>query len=264
MVETGLKRFEDDIALVTGSTRGIGAATARRLASEGASVIVTGRSIGDGQRVVEEITANGGEATFNRADLRQPADVKSLIDGAVDRYSRIDVLVNNAAIQADSSVTELSIEEWERIIDIDFRSYWLCVKYAIEHMAPGSRIVNVSSNHAHATMPTHFPYNAIKAGINGMTRAMALDLGPARIRVNTVTPGWILIDRTERALSDEEQEHLVDIHPVGRIGKPDDVAGTIAWLVSNDAAFVTGADILVDGGRGVVMQDDVYTRHHRG
>src|SRR6056297_657436 len=116
-------------------------------------------------------------------------------------------------------------------------------------------IVNVSSNHAKLTMPEMFPYNAVKAGINGMTRAMALDLGPD-IRVNTINPGWIEIERTRESLDDGEYEHVESIHPVGRIGEPGDVAGVATFLASDDAAFVTGAHLVVDGGRSAVMQDN--------
>jgi len=122
-------------------------------------------------------------------------------------------------------------------------------------MADGA-IINVSSNHAFSTMPELFPYNAIKAGINGMTRAMALDLGP-EIRANTINPGWILIERTAEELPEAEREHVESIHPLGRLGTPEDVAGVAAFLASDDAAFVTGAQLLVDGGRTSVMQDDV-------
>jgi hypothetical protein len=116
-------------------------------------------------------------------------------------------------------------------------------------------IVNTSSNHAFLTMPGLFPYNAVKAGINGMTRAMALDLGP-RIRVNTVNPGWVAIERTTDGMDNSYREHLESIHPVGRLGRPEDVAAAVAFLASEEAGFVTGASLLIDGGRSAVMQDD--------
>jgi NAD(P)-dependent dehydrogenase (short-subunit alcohol dehydrogenase family) len=111
-------------------------------------------------------------------------------------------------------------------------------------------------------MPTHFPYNCVKAGINGMTRAMALDFGP-NIRVNTVNPGWIAVDRTTEEISDQERNDLASIHPVGRIGQPEDVANAVAFLASDDAAFVTGASLLVDGGRGTVMQDNTLPNYRQ-
>jgi NAD(P)-dependent dehydrogenase (short-subunit alcohol dehydrogenase family) len=123
-------------------------------------------------------------------------------------------------------------------------------------------IINISSNHAFSTMPAHFPYNAVKAGINGMTRAMAVDLGP-NIRVNTVNPGWIGVKRTLEQMDEGYRDHLEEIHPIGRIGRPKDVAGTVAFLASDDAAFITGASLLVDGGRGAVMQDDTLPNYSK-
>lgn len=255
MAETACPgRLEDDVAIVTGSTRGIGEGIAKRFAAEGAAVVVTGRSTDDGEAVAEEIEAAGGDAVFVRADMREPDDIAALVEATVAEFGGLDVLVNNAGVQTETSVTEATIEDWEFVVETDFRSYWLCAKHAAEHMDEGA-IINVSSNHAFQTMPDLFPYNAIKAGINGMTRAMALDLGP-EIRANTINPGWILIERTADELPEEERDHVESIHPLGRLGTPEDVAGVAAFLASDDAAFVTGAQLLVDGGRTSVMQDD--------
>lgn len=248
------ERFTDSVVVVTGSTRGIGAAVAKRFAAEGAAVVVTGRSTDDGEAVVSEITDTGGTAVFVEADMRSPDDIGALFEATVDEFGGIDVLVNNAAVQTETAADDTTIDEWELVVETDFRAYWLCATHASKQM-DGGAIINVSSNHAFATMPAHFPYNAVKAGINGMTRAMALDLGP-RIRVNTINPGWVAVDRTTADMDRQRRRQLDRIHPVGRIGRPEDVAGVAAFLASDDAAFVTGASILVDGGRGAVMQDD--------
>jgi len=247
-------RFTSDVVVITGSTRGIGAEIARRFATEGASVVVTGRTSSEGEAVVEQITDNGDTAVFVQADMREPNEIAAVIETAVDQFGGLDILVNNAAVQTETSADEATRDDWKLVLETDFRSYWLCAKHAAKHMDEGT-IVNVSSNHAFSTMPAQFPYNAVKTGINGMTRAMALDLGPS-IRVNTVNPGWIAVKRTTATMSEEQRRHLDSIHPVGRIGRPEDVAGVVAFLASDDAAFVTGASILVDGGRGAVMQDD--------
>ena len=252
-------RHEDRVVLVTGSTRGIGAGVARRFAAEGASVVVTGRSRGPGENVVADIEADGGEATFVQADMRDPAEIQALVEHTVDEYGRVDVLVNNAGVQTETTAAEATIDDWEFVVETDFRSFWLCAKHAAEHMPPGGTILNTSSNHAFLTMPGLFPYNAVKAGINGITRALALELGPDDITVNTINPGWVEIERTREEFdSEEEYEYTKEIHPVGRLGRPADVAGMAAFLASDDATFVTGESILVDGGRSQVMQDELY------
>ncbi|GAA0727933.1 NAD(P)-dependent dehydrogenase (short-subunit alcohol dehydrogenase family) [Halorubrum trapanicum] len=255
-------RHANTVAIVTGSTRGIGEGVARRFAAEGASVVVTGRSADSGQGVVDEIEATGGDATFIRADMREPAEIEALVDHAVAEYGKIDVLVNNAGVQTETTAREATMGDWEFVLETDFRAFWLCAKHVADHMPAGGTILNTSSNHAFLTMPGLFPYNAVKAGINGMTRALALELGPDDITVNTINPGWIEIDRTKEELGDD-YEYTQDIHPVGRLGQPSDVAGLAAFLASDDASFITGESILIDGGRSQVMQDDLYLNYRR-
>jgi NAD(P)-dependent dehydrogenase (short-subunit alcohol dehydrogenase family) len=252
-------RFAGQTAIVTGSTRGIGAGIAERLAAEGANVVVSGRSEDAGEAVVERIDeatgGDAGDAVFVRADMRDPEDVAALAEAAVAAYGSLDVLVNNAGVQTETAADEASLDDWAFVVETDFRAYWLAARAALEHMDRGA-IVNVSSNHAHATMPKHFPYNAVKAGINGMTRSLAVDFGPS-VRVNTVVPGWVEIERTRDELPEGRFEEVESIHPTGRIGTPSDVAGAVSFLASEDAAYVTGSALLVDGGRGAVLQDDV-------
>jgi NAD(P)-dependent dehydrogenase (short-subunit alcohol dehydrogenase family) len=248
-------RFQGETIVVTGSTRGIGAEIAHRFATEGAAVVITGRSEADGRETVDAIERSGGTATFVPADLRSPNAIAALFEATAEEFGGIDVLVNNAAVQTETGAAEATMDDWDRVLEIDFRSYWLCAKHAVEHTSGGS-IINISSNHAFSTMPSHFPYNAVKAGINGMTRAMALDFGPD-VRVNTINPGWIAVDRTTTGMYESERRHLESIHPVGRIGRPEDVASTAAFLASDEAAFITGTSVLVDGGRSTVMQDNV-------
>lgn len=247
-------RHKDRLIVVTGSARGIGEGIARRLGKEGATLVLCDNNETLGETVADEIAADGTKAEFVATDVRDPGDVEALFAGAADRFGGVDALVNNASVQTESTADEVSLEEWARLVDTNFRGYFLCAKHAKRHMARGS-IVNISSNHAGQTMPAHFPYNAVKSGIDGMTRAMALDFGP-EIRVNTVSPGWVSIERTTGEMSDDRRRELEGLHPVGRLGTPADVAGAVSYLLSEDATFVTGANLTVDGGRSAVLQDD--------
>jgi NAD(P)-dependent dehydrogenase (short-subunit alcohol dehydrogenase family) len=248
-------RFEDRVVLVTGSNYGIGEATVKRFACEGASVVVTGRNEERGRGVVSDIEKEGGEALFHAADFTDPDAIAGLIEATVDAYDRIDVLINNAAAQTQQTVKGTTLEDWARTFDVNVRAYWLTVKHALGHMPDGSSIVNVSSNHAFETGPGTFPYNVTKAAINGPTKAMAVEFGPA-IRVNTLNSGWVPTgdeDANEETI--DRRREIADIHPVGRMSHPEDIAGAVAFLASDDAAFVTGTHLLADGGRGAVMYD---------
>ena len=246
-------RLAGRTTLVTGATRGIGAAIAQRFGKEGANVVVTGINPDEGQSVVEEIRERGGAAVYESMDVRSPDDVTTVLDGVIEHFGSCDTLVNNAAIQSAATADELEMSEWTKIVETNLRGPWLCAREMVRRVDDGC-IINVSSNHALTTMPAHFPYNVTKAGVEAMTRAMCLEFGPA-IRVNTVRPGWVAVDRTTSDLSESERRRLASLHPVGRIGRPDDVAAAVAYLASDEAAFIDGASIPLDGGRGAVMQD---------
>ena len=252
--------LEKSTTIVTGSTRGIGAAIAMRFATAGANVVVSGRSIDNGEKVVQKIVEAGGNAVFQRTDVSDPGAVRRLVDAAIEEYGEVDVLVNNAAFETNTSPDETDLDTWEEVIATDFRGYWLAAKYAYPQLADSDRgaVINIGSNHANATQPRKFPYNAVKAGIDGMTRAMATAWGTDDIRVNSVNPGWTDVDRISESLSDENRDHLEQIHPLGRIGAPEEIAETALFLASEMASYITGASLVVDGGRSAVLQDDLY------
>ena len=252
--------LEGTTAIVTGSTRGIGAVIAKQLASVGSSVVVSGRTLEEGEQVVDEINEAGGEAVFTQTDVRNPDELRQLTETATSEFGGIDILVNNAAFETDTSPDDVDLDTWNAIIETDFRAYWLTAKYAYPSLVESDHgsIVNIGSNHAVATQPKKFPYNALKAGIDGMTRSMAVAWGVDGIRVNSVNPGWTMVDRIAETITDEELAELERIHPIGRIGTPEDVANAVVYLVSDLAEFVTGECLVVDGGRTAVLQDNLY------
>lgn len=235
---------------------GIGLGIAERFASEGAAVVVNDHGEHDGERVAEELP---GEAVYVEADLREPDEIERLIETAVGEYGRIDTLVNNVGDGRNAPPDELTLEEWEFTFETTLRSQWLCAKYAMKHVPAGGSVINISSTNASGAVPRFFPYNVAKAGVNGLTRALAIELGPLDIRVNGIEPGLILVDDPDA--SDEELAQDRKIDPAGRWGRPSDVAGLAAFLASDDAAFVTGTTIPVDGGRHAVLVDDQYNDH---
>lgn len=261
MSETGVSiDLTGASAVITGSTRGIGAGIAKRLAAAGADVVVSGRTASEGNAVVDEIRDNGGTAMFYQVDVRNHGEIEQLIELANEEYEGLDILVNNAAFETDTKPEEVDLKMWNALLETNFRAYWLTAKHAYPYLVEDDRgvIVNIGSNHSSATQPAKFPYNAIKAGIDGMTRSMAVAWGADGIRVNSVNPGWTMVKRIAEALTDEQLAELDRIHPLGRIGEPKDVANAVLYLVCDLSSFVTGECLIVDGGRAVVLQDDLY------
>ena len=254
--------LERTTSIVTGSTRGIGAEIAKHLASVGSSVVISGRTVEEGKQVVEQISEAGGNAVFIQTDVRDSDDLQQLTETAIGEFGGIDILVNNAAYETDTTPDEIELDTWNAILETDFRAYWLTAKYAYPSLIESDygSIVNIGSNHAVATQPKKFPYNALKAGIDGMTKSMAVAWGVDGIRTNSVNPGWTMVERIIEELSSEELAEFEHIHPLGRIGLPEDVANTVIFLASNLSDFITGECIIVDGGRTVVLQDDLYLR----
>jgi NAD(P)-dependent dehydrogenase (short-subunit alcohol dehydrogenase family) len=240
-------RFDGETALVTGSTRGIGAEIAREFGRLGASVVVTGlpEQAEAGERVAESISGTDGEATFVPADLSDEAGIERLVDRATTAFGDIDHVVNNAAVVTTTSPRDCSVAEWESLMAVNLRAYWLVAREALFQM-DGGTVTNVSSIHATATLPGAFPYNVSKTAIAGLTRSLAVDLGP-EIRVNSVEPGQIVVERNE-AIVEDQSDDVARTYPLERLGDPSDVASVVTFLASDAAAFVTGVNMPVDGG----------------
>ena len=242
------------VAIVTGSSRGIGRAIAERFATEGARLTVNWTQ-GETQarEVVDGIKRKGGEAISVRADVSKSSDVRGLVKAAFDHYGRVDILVNNAGVMVAMSVLETTEDDWDRTIDINLKGAYLCSKEVVPIMQRQryGRIVNISSNSGlyHPSAMRFTEYVTSKAGMNGLTKAMALALGP-HITVNAICPGWIkteMIEGTDPAV----EQRILDETALGRWGTPDEVAGAAVFLVSKDADFVTGELLIVAGGRGM-------------
>lgn len=249
------QRFSERTVLVTGSNYGIGRGIAERFAAEGANVVITGRDAARAESVAESITETGGVATWKTADLRDPSAIEELVETAVATFGPIDVLVNNAAAQTQQQVDTTTIEEWDLTFDVNVKSYWLTALEVLAEMPTGGSIINLCSNHANETGPGVFPYNVSKTAIHGLTRALALEFGP-HIRANTLVSGWVPTGPAGgEPFEPERQRELANLHPVGRMGRPEDIAGAATFLASDDAAFISGIDLVVDGGRDAVMYD---------
>lgn len=246
--DAGLKGLSGKTAIVTGSTRGIGRGIAQRFAVEGVNAVVTGRSTDAGEEVAAEIREEGHEATYVRADMADPDDIERLVDTAAEAYGSVDVVVNNAAAWRHGTVTDRSLDDWEYVLDVSLRAPWFLSKLAVEHMPAGGSILNVSSVHGVQTDPGRFPYNVAKSGLNGLTRTLAIDLGPRGIRANGLVVGDV---RKEYDDADpfDRTNHYARFAPAGRRGTPLDVAGIAVFLASSEAGFITGTSVPVDGGR---------------
>jgi len=251
-------RLRDKIAIVTGATRGIGRAIAVRFGQEGAHVAVVGRDEDMGRETVRLAGAAGGRAIFVPADLADSAQVQDIVDTVVDRWGRIDILVNNAAICPFKDFLEMSEALWDQVLDVNLKGYFLCsqavARVMVEQGIKG-RIIAVSSISSEFGGSSQAHYCASKAGINLLVKSMAISLGPHGITCNAVLPGTVETDINREALSDPEvRDYWLKRGPIGGLGKPEDVAGPVLFFASDDSAWCTGSMLVVDGGTSVNLQ----------
>ena len=242
------------VAIITGASRGIGRAIAIDLAARGASVIVNyNSSEAAANEVVSVITAAGGKATAFKADVSKIDQAQALIKAATDTYGKLDILVNNAGTTRDNLLMKMPEADWDHIMNTDLKSVFNCCKAATKVMmrARYGRIINITSVVGLSGQGGQTNYAAAKAGVIGLTKSLAKELGGRNITVNCVAPGYIPTDLTN-VLSDELKQGMMKLTPLGRFGKPEEVAYASAFLASDEAAFITGVVLSVDGG--LVMQ----------
>ncbi|MEU7693265.1 glucose 1-dehydrogenase [Microbispora hainanensis] len=250
-----MSRFTGKFAVVTGAARGIGAAIARRLAAEGAAVACVDLTADRCASIVDEITVTGGRAVAFGCDVSDSAQVEALVPGVMAEFGQIDVLVNNAGLTRDNLLFRMSEEDWEKVVDVNLKSVFLMSRAVQKHMVEqrSGAIVNLSSRSALGNRG-QANYSAAKAGIQGLTATMAIELGPFGIRVNAVAPGYVATPMTEATAvrlgvtPEEHQATMAQAVPLRRVGQPTEIASVVAFFASDDASYVTGQTLYVNGG----------------
>lgn len=252
-------RFEGKVVIVSAGSTGIGKATAEEFLKEGASVVISNRNQEKGFKVEKEFKAAGYDCTFIKADISKENEVIVLIDKTIEQYGKIDILVNNAALFILRSI-DATVEEWNKMLGVNIIGTAQCSKYAVEQMKKqgGGTIVNISSISGKIAQPNQLTYNVTKAGIIEMTKCMALDLQPYNIRVNCVSPGYVMteqlrIDIALNGLTEEQaQKEWGGRHVLKRISEPVETARAVLFMASDDASFITGENLMVDGGYTII------------
>jgi NAD(P)-dependent dehydrogenase (short-subunit alcohol dehydrogenase family) len=257
--------MEERVAVITGSGRGIGRAVAERYADAGVHVVIAEKDESAGREAEREINARvgrartapdepaPGEACFIRTDVSQPDDIDAMVATAVERFGRIDVLVNNAGIGRGESPYDLTVDAWDEVIAVNLRGTFLCSRTVARVMrGRGGSIVNIASTRALMSEPNTEAYAASKGGIVALTHALAASLGPDGIRVNCISPGWICTGDYDALTDADHSQHLS-----GRVGRPDDIARACLFLCDPANGFITGANLIVDGGmtRTMIYQE---------
>ena len=237
------------VCVVTGAGRGIGRGMAEGLARHGATLVLVGRTAAT---LAEAAAAIGEAASVQTADVSREADVLALRDAVLARHGRIDVLVNNAGVNAIfKGIERTSLAEWQAIIDVNLTGVFLCCKHLGGAIGAGGSVINVSSVAGHGGLPRSVPYCASKGGVELLTKALALDWAKRGVRVNTLAPGWVDTDLTHGLLEhDTHGKRLLDRTPLGRFARPLDMAGGVVFLASDASAFMTGQSLVIDGGWG--------------
>ena len=245
--------LEGRVVLITGGTSGIGRETAVHFAKAGAKVVVAGRREQEGQETVELIGAAGSSGFFVKADVSKAAEVEALVQKSVERFGRLDIAFNNAGIEGVwVPIVRQSEEDWDRTIAINLKGVWLCLKYEIQQMLKqggGGAIVNMASIMGQIGSAGAAAYSASKHGVIGLTKSAALEVAKSRIRINAVCPAVVETDMGKRIFgAPPVHKFVLGCHPIGRFGRPAEIAEAVVWMCSDRASFMTGQSLALDGG----------------
>ncbi|QJD95517.1 glucose 1-dehydrogenase [Mucilaginibacter robiniae] len=248
-----MNRFENKIALITGSSQGIGAACALRLASEGADIILNGRSYDErGEGLIKQINDMGRRATFLTADVSNPQNVINLVNDAIKSYGQLDILVNNAGVEKNHNFWEVTEQEYDFVMDTNLKGIFFGIQAFVKYCMGANRggvVVNMSSVHEEIIFPHFAAYCASKGGLKMLTRDLATELAPLNVRINNVAPGAIATPINKHLMETPDLlNNVLKNIPMKKLGEPEDVAALVAFLSSDDAKYVTGSTYFVDGG----------------
>jgi len=242
-------KLKDKVAIITGSGRGLGKAIALKMAAEGANVVITDINYDQCIATMKEIEKNDGKSITVKCDVTNRTDVGALVQTTIDTFGRIDILVNNAGITRDAQITKMTDEQWDAVLNTNLKSMFICVQAVVPHMIArmSGRIINISSIAGEEGNFGQTNYSAAKAGVIGMTKTLSKELGRKGITVNAVAPGFTLTEMTS-TIPEKVKEQLISRIPLGRAGLPQDVANAVAFLASDEASFITGHTLNVNGG----------------
>jgi NAD(P)-dependent dehydrogenase (short-subunit alcohol dehydrogenase family) len=248
------------VAFITGAGHGIGQAVAKKMAIEGASIVLAEIDFEAAQQTADGLIQQGYQALPLHTDITHEHEVQAAVEKVLERFGQIDILVNNAGKNFYYDATTMTEMEWDNAMNVDVKGAWLCCKHILPSMIAAKRgsVINIASVHARITAPNHFPYAAAKSALVGLTRNLALDYARYNIRVNAVCPGWVRTSLVQGWFDTQPdpkhaEERVLSFQPLGRIGTPEEIANFVAYVASDEASFITGAELVIDGGMSIMF-----------